>query len=150
MNIQNLSSTALRKRRHKLVRDLPPVEQLLRGSLIETYKRCGRPNCHCVDGPGHRSEEHTSELQSLRQLVCRLLLEKKEAGGKIQRRRAGGPGGQSGLARAAGGRVAPSGCWRWRKNAAAPGRRAWRSICFFLRSRWPQVFPPFPYTASSI
>src|ERR1039458_8356254 len=32
--------------------------------------------------PGHapgrpRSEEHTSELQSLRQLVCRLLLEKK-------------------------------------------------------------------------
>src|SRR5262245_63005032 len=26
-----------------------------------------------------RSEEHTSELQSLRQLVCRLLLEKKNA-----------------------------------------------------------------------
>src|ERR1035441_10775671 len=28
-------------------------------------------------GPPHRSEEHTSELQSLRHLVCRLLLEKK-------------------------------------------------------------------------
>src|SRR5262245_93813 len=27
--------------------------------------------------PGRRSEEHTSELQSLRHLVCRLLLEKK-------------------------------------------------------------------------
>src|SRR5205814_9402245 len=27
---------------------------------------------------GHRSEEHTSELQSLRHLVCRLLLEKKK------------------------------------------------------------------------
>src|SRR5262245_62696601 len=27
-----------------------------------------------------RSEEHTSELQSLRQLVCRLLLEKKKRG----------------------------------------------------------------------
>src|ERR1035438_8749397 len=26
---------------------------------------------------GNRSEEHTSELQSLRHLVCRLLLEKK-------------------------------------------------------------------------
>src|SRR5258706_5374013 len=26
----------------------------------------------------HRSEEHTSELQSLTNLVCRLLLEKKE------------------------------------------------------------------------
>src|SRR6202020_3339402 len=34
----------------------------------------------CRSGPPHRrprSEEHTSELQSLRHLVCRLLLEKK-------------------------------------------------------------------------
>src|SRR5215831_8744027 len=29
-------------------------------------------------GSGQRSEEHTSELQSLRHLVCRLLLEKKK------------------------------------------------------------------------
>src|SRR5205814_10583665 len=29
--------------------------------------------------PSSRSEEHTSELQSLRHLVCRLLLEKKNA-----------------------------------------------------------------------
>src|SRR5437899_12906826 len=29
-------------------------------------------------GGGGRSEEHTSELQSLRQIVCRLLLEKKK------------------------------------------------------------------------
>src|SRR5690349_22173979 len=28
--------------------------------------------------PDHRSEEHTSELQSRRDLVCRLLLEKKK------------------------------------------------------------------------
>src|SRR2546423_10068649 len=28
-------------------------------------------------GEAHRSEEHTSELQSLAYLVCRLLLEKK-------------------------------------------------------------------------
>src|SRR5258705_4940681 len=28
--------------------------------------------------PSDRSEEHTSELQSLRHLVCRLLLEKKK------------------------------------------------------------------------
>src|SRR5258705_10306530 len=30
--------------------------------------------------PPRRSEEHTSELQSLRHLVCRLLLEKKKTG----------------------------------------------------------------------
>src|ERR1039458_10752674 len=32
----------------------------------------------------HRSEEHTSELQSLRHLVCRLLLEKKEHTSELQ------------------------------------------------------------------
>src|SRR5215831_15882052 len=32
----------------------------------------------CSARPCTRSEEHTSELQSLRQLVCRLLLEKKK------------------------------------------------------------------------
>src|SRR5437899_8683756 len=31
-----------------------------------------------------RSEEHTSELQSLRHLVCRLLLEKKKCPGEPQ------------------------------------------------------------------
>src|SRR2546425_6301413 len=31
-------------------------------------------------GPAWRSEEHTSELQSLAYLVCRLLLEKKKKG----------------------------------------------------------------------
>src|SRR5690349_24121877 len=30
------------------------------------------------NGPENRSEEHTSELQSRRDLVCRLLLEKKK------------------------------------------------------------------------
>src|SRR2546422_3248463 len=38
----------------------------------------------------HRSEEHTSELQSRLHLVCRLLLEKKKT--RIQRRRRGQSG----------------------------------------------------------
>src|SRR5947207_12533551 len=33
---------------------------------------------HCKDLIGWRSEEHTSELQSHSDLVCRLLLEKKK------------------------------------------------------------------------
>src|ERR1039458_10760660 len=33
---------------------------------------------------GLRSEEHTSELQSLRHLVCRLLLEKKTGDGAVE------------------------------------------------------------------
>src|SRR5437899_10008489 len=34
-----------------------------------------------------RSEEHTSELQSLRHLVCRLLLEKKKQVQRVRRQR---------------------------------------------------------------
>ena len=41
---------------------LPPIEQVVRGSLIETYKRCGRPNCHCIDGPGHGPKRYLSTV----------------------------------------------------------------------------------------
>src|SRR5207249_10587638 len=43
-------------------------------------KRSPRPeSCACTRWPsGSRSEEHTSELQSRFDLVCRLLLEKKK------------------------------------------------------------------------
>jgi len=63
MNFQNLSTPGLRRRRRRLVRDLPPIEQVLRGTLVETYKRCGRPNCHCVDGPGHGPKRYLSISQ---------------------------------------------------------------------------------------
>ncbi len=59
----NVSSAALRKRRHQLVRGLPQIAQILRGSLIETYKRCGRPNCHCIDGPGHGPKRYLSTVR---------------------------------------------------------------------------------------
>src|SRR2546425_3370723 len=39
-----------------------------------------RPELARERARGHRSEEHTSELQSLAYLVCRLLLEKKKEG----------------------------------------------------------------------
>src|SRR5260370_18321309 len=40
--------------------------------------------------PNERSEEHTSELQSHLNLVCRLLLEKKKKNNKIQMKHAAG------------------------------------------------------------
>src|SRR2546430_3904652 len=42
----------------------------------ETFQRL------CEPGAGDRSEEHTSELQSQSNLVCRLLLEKKKTPGR--------------------------------------------------------------------
>src|SRR2546430_12278870 len=40
--------------------------------------RCGRPSQASHVSLARRSEEHTSELQSQSNLVCRLLLEKKK------------------------------------------------------------------------
>src|SRR2546430_12599073 len=41
-------------------------------------RRCRHPKSIHVEDPAPRSEEHTSELQSQSNLVCRLLLEKKK------------------------------------------------------------------------
>jgi hypothetical protein len=54
------SSSALRKRRQSLLRKLPPLDAVLRGSLIERYKRCGKPSCKCADGPGHGPKYYLS------------------------------------------------------------------------------------------
>src|SRR2546430_8862301 len=39
---------------------------------------CAKSPSASICSPGFRSEEHTSELQSQSNLVCRLLLEKKK------------------------------------------------------------------------
>src|SRR3989442_7818196 len=53
-----------------LFRSLPAVRQGLQRQGAEAARRCVRQG-------RHRSEEHTSELQSRPHLVCRLLLDKK-------------------------------------------------------------------------
>src|SRR6202789_2921501 len=45
----------------------------------------GAPPADLAEKLEPRSEEHTSELQSLIDLVCRLLLEKKSRGGALNR-----------------------------------------------------------------
>src|SRR6266404_7378365 len=56
---------------------------LARGELADLHAihravGVGRDDTRVVAAGGERSEEHTSELQSLAYLVCRLLLEKKK------------------------------------------------------------------------
>src|SRR5256885_12776345 len=41
------------------------------------HRPCRMATAHCIGRVQDRSEEHTSELQSPCNLVCRLLLEKK-------------------------------------------------------------------------
>lgn len=62
--MKDLSSPTLRRRRRALLRRLPPFEAVLRGSLIERYKRCGKPGCKCAQGPGHGPKYYLSVSQS--------------------------------------------------------------------------------------
>jgi hypothetical protein len=34
--------------RQRLLAQLPNLEEVLRGSLVTRYRRCGRSNCHCA------------------------------------------------------------------------------------------------------
>ena len=43
----------LLQRRQRLARQLPPLEEILRGSVLTRELRCGKPTCHCASGPGH-------------------------------------------------------------------------------------------------
>src|SRR5438045_7085879 len=57
--------------------------RIRRAALLHRRSDHGQETARC-GLRGNRSEEHTSELQSLRHLVCRLLLEKKKTKNKKQ------------------------------------------------------------------
>src|SRR2546430_6629244 len=50
------------------------------GYCLRVARSIAGASCGCMS-PAVRSEEHTSELQSQSNLVCRLLLEQKKAAG---------------------------------------------------------------------
>jgi hypothetical protein len=52
-NLAKLSTLALRNRREGLTKLLPPLGEILRGSLMERYLTCGKPNCKCARGERH-------------------------------------------------------------------------------------------------
>src|SRR6185312_10628022 len=104
--------------------DLSPGATILPPSRVTISSTRARPS---------RSEEHTSELQSRSDLVCRLLLEKKKRPprrGLLRRRRCG-----------TGARKPPA-PRRWPRRHPRPRDRCF----FFLMRRRPPRSTLFPYT----
>src|SRR5258705_8363036 len=66
-------TTLFRSIGHRSVEDLVDLPL-----MIDPERRATMDVLTAVASTALRSEEHTSELQSLRHLVCRLLLEKKK------------------------------------------------------------------------
>src|SRR5229473_2543753 len=96
-------------------------------------------------GPAPRSEEHTSELQSLAYLVCRLLLEKKKAVAQYhQDNEHASHFGQHQCGKAVAQAAANGGATRGRLR---PGGRTPCPLAFFLLMiRQPPKSTLFPYT----
>jgi len=54
IDVSNMTAGALRRRRGALLRRLSALNaEVIRGSLVETYKRCGKAGCVCMSGKGH-------------------------------------------------------------------------------------------------
>src|SRR3954465_8320957 len=105
----------------------------------------GTPALSCQLNAGVRSEEHTSELQSHDNLVCRLLLETKNYRRDPPRPPAPPPGAPArppppSPPHANPSRFGPPGRYGSTAGLSASG--------FFLRVRGPRSSPPFPPTTA--
>src|SRR2546430_8849388 len=53
MTKRSAQAKKLLEQRQILASELPPFAEIVRGSLVTRYRRCGKTTCHCVRGPGH-------------------------------------------------------------------------------------------------
>ena len=51
--LAKISTLALQQRRSGLAKLPPPVEETLRGLLVERYVTCGNPDCRSARGQRH-------------------------------------------------------------------------------------------------
>ena len=52
---KSASAQEIKGRKDQLLKSLPAVNHILRGSLITRHVKCGKPNCRCATGTGHDS-----------------------------------------------------------------------------------------------
>ena len=60
MSKQAREAKKLADRREALTADLPPFSEIVRGSMVTRYRRCGKPTCHCATGEGHGPAHYLS------------------------------------------------------------------------------------------
>ena len=50
-----VATEELKGRKAEILASLPDPENAIRSSLITRHIKCGKPNCRCADGDGHKS-----------------------------------------------------------------------------------------------
>jgi len=51
--LRDKDTASLRKKKSQILREMPDLGGVMRGSLIERFLRCGKANCKCQVGRGH-------------------------------------------------------------------------------------------------
>jgi len=94
MSFQGDAIEKLRQRRDQLRNELAQIGDLRPGSLVERYRRCGKPNCWCAQ-PGERghgpsfSLTHAVEGKTVTRIIPREAVERtREQIAEYQRFRA--------------------------------------------------------------
>ncbi len=61
--------SAAERRLRSRIAQLASGERFVRGTLSERSSKCGKPNCHCADGEGHRSlylvQSHAGKVRQI-------------------------------------------------------------------------------------
>lgn len=50
-----MNNTVEWTKRRQVVSRMPPLEQILRGSVVVVKRHCGKPSCRCLKGHKHRA-----------------------------------------------------------------------------------------------
>lgn len=52
---REIPTQELKEHKAQILNSLPPMDNIIRGSLITRPIKCGKPNCRCATGDGHLS-----------------------------------------------------------------------------------------------
>lgn len=55
IKLKEISTSELKEHKEQILSSLPPMNHVIRGSLITRSIKCGKANCHCATGKGHIS-----------------------------------------------------------------------------------------------
>lgn len=50
-----VTTNILKERRKQILDSIPPLDNIIRSSLIVRSVKCGKPNCRCANGEGHKN-----------------------------------------------------------------------------------------------
>ena len=52
---KEVATDTLKERKRQILGSFPPPDNIIRSSLINRSVKCGKPNCRCSTGEGHKS-----------------------------------------------------------------------------------------------